>query len=87
MPEISRFFGMVIAMHAKDHPPPHFHAKHGDCRAIIDITTGELLDGAMSSRALRLIQDSAELHRDELFADFEESQKDNPNVRSIPSLE
>jgi hypothetical protein len=87
MPEISRFFGIVISMHAKDHLPPHFHAKYGDYRAIITIKTGELLDGTMSRRALRLIQDWVELHQDELLANFEESQKDNPNLRKIASLE
>ncbi len=87
MPEISRFFGIVIAMHAKDHLPPHFHATYGDYRAIINIKTGELLDGTMSRRALRLIQDWAELHQDELLADFTESQKNNPNLRKIASLE
>jgi hypothetical protein len=30
MPEISRFFGIVIAMYDEDHEPPHFHARDGD---------------------------------------------------------
>jgi hypothetical protein len=30
MPEISRFFGMVILMYYNDHPPPHFHVRYGD---------------------------------------------------------
>ncbi len=29
MPEISRFFGIIISMHHKDHPPPHFHTRYG----------------------------------------------------------
>ena len=29
MPEISRFFGMVIAMYYNDHAPPHFHVRYG----------------------------------------------------------
>jgi hypothetical protein len=45
MPEISRFFGIIIAMFAKDHVPPHFHAKYGEFKATFDINTGELLDG------------------------------------------
>jgi len=27
MPEISRFFGNVIAIYYNDHEPPHFHAR------------------------------------------------------------
>lgn len=30
MPELSRFYGIIIYMSAKDHSPPHFHAKYGE---------------------------------------------------------
>ena len=33
MPELSRFFGIVIAMYYDDHPPPHFHAIYGSEKA------------------------------------------------------
>lgn len=26
MPELSRFYGIIIRMFYGDHPPPHFHA-------------------------------------------------------------
>jgi hypothetical protein len=39
MPEISRFFGIVIKMFFDDHNPPHFHAEYGDDLALIDIRT------------------------------------------------
>lgn len=39
MPEISRFFGIVIAMFYNDHPPAHFHVRYGSARAIVDIGT------------------------------------------------
>lgn len=29
MPELSRFFGIVIRMYIQDHVPPHFHAEYG----------------------------------------------------------
>ena len=41
MPEISRFFGIVIAMYHNDHMPPHFHARYGEYRAKFDIETGK----------------------------------------------
>ena len=39
MPEISRFFGIVIRMFYNDHAPPHFHASYGDREALIEIET------------------------------------------------
>lgn len=38
MPEISRFFGTIIAMYYNDHPPPHFHVRHGEQSASIELT-------------------------------------------------
>ncbi len=35
MPEISRFFGIIIFMYFDEHNPPHFHAKYNENRAII----------------------------------------------------
>lgn len=86
MPEISRFFGIIIAMFAKDHVPPHFHAKYGEFKATIDINTGELLDGNLLRRAIRLVQDWAELHKEELIENWVESQKNNPDIKPIEPL-
>lgn len=86
MPEISRFYGIIIAMFAKDHMPPHFHARYGDDNAFFSIETGELLEGKMARRAIRLIQDWVELHKKELINNWNESQKDNPNFIKIEPL-
>ncbi len=86
MPEISRFFGIIIAMFAKDHVPPHFHAKYGKFKATFDINTGELLDGNLPRRAIRLVQDWAELHKEELIENWVESQKNNPDIKPIEPL-
>lgn len=86
MPEISRFYGIIIAMFAKDHAPPHFHAKYGDDAGFFNIETGELIDGKLPRRAIRLIQDWTELHRKELIDNWNESQKDNPNFKKIEPL-
>ncbi len=45
MPEICRFFGIIITMYYKDHHPPHFHATYGE----YDVTVG-ILDGVVSGR-------------------------------------
>lgn len=37
MPELSRFYGIVIKMYFGDHDPPHFHAEYAEDRAVINI--------------------------------------------------
>jgi len=39
MPELARFYGIVIQMYFGDHPPPHFHAIYGGHKAVVDIET------------------------------------------------
>lgn len=46
MPTVARFFGIVIRMYVKDHPPPHFHAIYGGREAYVSIDTGELTPAA-----------------------------------------
>jgi hypothetical protein len=54
VPEISRFFGIIIAMFYNDHAPPHFHARYGEQRAIIGIDSLTVLGGRLSPRLLRI---------------------------------
>lgn len=35
MPEICRFFGIIISMYYDDHPPPHFHVRYGEEKALV----------------------------------------------------
>lgn len=68
MPEISRFYGIVIKMFFADHPPPHFHAEYGDFAAVIAIRDGRVIAGELPSRALELVYEWCDLHRTELLA-------------------
>jgi hypothetical protein len=86
MPEISRFYGIVIYMFAKNHLPPHFHAKYGEHIGVIDIRTGEIHEGSLPRRAFRLVQDWAEFHQDDLLKNWEEAQKDTPKFFKIEPL-
>jgi len=70
MPEISRFFGIVIAMYYNDHDPPHFHARYGSRKAKILIDPPTLIDGDLPPRALGMAMEWAALHRDELLENF-----------------
>ena len=55
MPEISRFYGIVIKMFFDDHNPPHFHALYGEHEVLIDINTLAVFAGHIPSRALGLV--------------------------------
>ena len=71
MPTISAFFGILIRMYFNDYPPPHFHARYNEDEAVISIETLMVLEGKRPRRALSLVLEWAELHRDELLADWE----------------
>ena len=71
MPEISRFFGIIIAIFYDDHNPPHFHARYGDQKVAIEIQTLKVLEGEIPPRALGLVMEWAVLHKKELLKDWE----------------
>ena len=71
MPEICRFFGIVITLNYNDHPPAHFHVRYGDQRAIIAISSLALLRGRLSPRVFGMAVEWASLHQDELLENWE----------------
>jgi hypothetical protein len=86
MPEISRFYGIVIAIYYSEHNPPHFHAKYGRSKIAIDIQTLEILEGGLPRRAFGLVLEWASIHQDELMQAWEQAQSDIP-PQSIEPLE
>ncbi|MYC29991.1 MAG: DUF4160 domain-containing protein [Chloroflexi bacterium] len=84
MPEICRFYGIVIRMYANDHSPPHFHALYGEYEALMAIHDLEVLRGFLPARALRLVMEWASLHQDELQEDWERSRNLEPPLRIAP---
>jgi hypothetical protein len=88
MPEISRFFGIVIKMFYDDHNPPHFHAEYGGDVALIDIRSLAVFSGGLPPRVTGLVIEWATLHQQELLADWdrararEELQKSAPGMRT-----
>ena len=86
MPEVSRFFGIVVAMYYSDHVPPHFHARYGDHEVRVEISSGRLLSGSMPPRALRLLGEWLALHRAELLENWQLAATRKP-LRSIAPLE
>ena len=67
MPEISRFFGLIIYMYFRDHNPPHFNVVYGEYEANILIENGNLLNGDLPTNKLRLVSAWAEIHKEELL--------------------
>ena len=70
MPEVSRFYGIVVTIHYGDHNPPHFLAAYQGRKVEIDIRTLAVLDGGIAPRALGLVMEWAAHHQPELAADW-----------------
>lgn len=84
MPEISRFFGIIISLNINDHNPPHFHARYNEYKAIIEIKTGALLAGVLPPKALALISEWTAIHRQELIIDWELAKQKKPLNKITP---
>jgi len=83
MPEISRFYGIVILMNFLDHAPPHFHAWYNEFKITVSINDG-IVNGKMPKRALKLIFEWMELHRNELMDLWEAAQTGKPLKKLDP---
>lgn len=53
-----------------EHPPPHFHIYYNEYRASVDIRTCEIMEGKLPGRQIKLALAWAELHQEELMADW-----------------
>ena len=84
MPEISRFYGIIIAMFYEDHSPPHFHARYGKNKVAIRIEDFRILGGEFPPRALGLVIEWAALHQQELMRNWEMAQRNQPPQRIEP---
>jgi len=71
---ISMFYGIIISMYYldnKQHNLPHIHVKYQDEEAVISISDGVLLEGSLKTNKMKLVQAWIEIHKDELFANWE----------------
>ena len=84
MPTISMFFGIIIRRYNNgEHNPPHFHASYQGCHAVFDMN-GDLTDGDMPRKQQKLIAAWAELHHDELLANWELAINEQPLYKIAP---
>lgn len=85
-PEVSRFFGIVVAIYYRDHAPPHFHARYGGNAVEIDIESLAILAGGLTPRALGMVMEWAAAHQAELMADWQLARQ-SAQLKHIPPLE
>src|ERR1035437_4719682 len=86
MPEVTRFFGIVVRMYFRDHNPAHFHAEYGEYEALVEIETLSILRGDLPRRAMALVLEWAALDCQELRADWERACGGTP-LESIAPLD
>jgi hypothetical protein len=84
MPEISRFYGIIVFINYRDHLPPHFHARYQDQEVTVEMQTG-VVKGEMSRRALRMLFEWSEKYQAELMENWERARARRP-LAKIPPL-
>jgi len=73
MPEISRFYGIIIRMFSieREHPPKHIHIKYNDYEAVLELEQFNIIEGALPRKARILVREWAEAHQEELIEIWE----------------
>jgi len=67
VPEICRFYGIIIRMYYRDHGRPHFQAKYGGEEISVDIEHMTIFEGSLPPRATKMVREWADLHQSELM--------------------
>ncbi len=81
MPEISRFYGIIIKLFFADHPPPHFHVVYGEYNGIFNIDTLNMIEGDLPDRAKKMVVEWASIYQKDLM-DIWKTQK----FKKLPPL-
>ena len=83
MPEVTRFFGVVIKIFFRgEHNPPHIHAVYGEHNGLFSIATMEMIEGDLSNRVQKLVKEWGELYKDDLMRMW-----DTKQLKKLPPLE
>jgi hypothetical protein len=86
MPEVSRFYGIIIRFYYRDHPPTHFHAIYAEHEALIEIESGGIYQGSLPKTAFDLVNKWRLIHLQELRENWIRA-RNNESVRHIEPLE
>ena len=84
MPEISRFFGLIIRMYFDDHEPPHFHAVYAGTEAEVGIDPIDVMFGNLPGRAVSMVVEWAGLHQNELRENWDALRASRPAEKVAP---
>ena len=84
MPEISRFYGVLIKMifKPKEHEPSHISAQYGEYVGVFNLHTLEMTDGDLPEKAQALVVEWLSEHKAELQGIW-----DSQRITKLPSLE
>lgn len=84
MPEICRFYGIVIRMYLidKEHLPRHIHIKYGEYEAVMELINLNIIEGKIPNKCYQLVKEWAEIHKSELIEMW-----DSQNFHSIDPLQ
>jgi len=83
MPEISRFYGIVIKMFfkPKEHEPSHIHALYGEYVGTFNLQTLDMIEGDLPNKAQELVKEWLKEHQGEL-----QQMWDEQVIRKLPPL-
>lgn len=84
MPEVSRFYGIIVRLYYRDHPPTHFHAIYGAHEALIEVETGAIHQGHLPKTAYDLVNRWRAIHLQELRDDWNRARQQLPLVPIAP---
>jgi hypothetical protein len=85
MPEVSRFLGIVVGMFYSEHGVAHFHAVYGEHEVSVEVESGKV-HGQFPARALGLVLEWANLHKEDLLENWQLARQGRP-LRRIAPLE
>ena len=83
MPELTRFFGIVIGMFYREHGVPHIHAAYGEHEISVEVEMGTI-HGQFPPRALKLVLEWMSLHTAELLENWQLAEQGQPLKRMAP---
>lgn len=83
MPEICRFYGIIIKMFfkPKEHEPSHIHALYGEHVGVFNINTLTMSEGDLPKKAQELVTEWLQQHHEEL-----QKMWDNQHIYKLPPL-
>lgn len=83
MPEITRFYGIVIKMFfkPKEHEPSHIHAIYGEYVGEFNVQTLEMIEGDLPQKAQDLVKEWLEKYKDDL-----QEMWNTQNIKKLPPL-